>query len=69
MVSRLTVAEDLAARHLALVPLTTGLPTREFFVVDHQQKHHGAAYRAMLQLLDRTFSMGSTSRRSRKDSQ
>jgi hypothetical protein len=37
--------------------------------VDHPQKHHGAACRAMLQLLDRTFSMGSTSRRSRKDSQ
>lgn len=69
MVSRLTVAEDLAARRLALVPLTMGLPAREFFVVYHPQKHHGAACRAMLELLDQTFSMGSASPRSRKDGQ
>jgi DNA-binding transcriptional LysR family regulator len=55
MVSRLTVAEELASRRLSAVPLKTGLPTREFFVVDHPQKHHGAACRAMLQLLERTF--------------
>jgi len=52
MVSRLTVAEDLAARRLATVRVNTTLPIREFFVVDHPQKHHGAACRAMLQLLD-----------------
>jgi DNA-binding transcriptional LysR family regulator len=52
MVSRLTVAEDLAAGRLMTVPLKTALPVREFFVVDHPQKHHGAACRAMLQLLE-----------------
>jgi DNA-binding transcriptional LysR family regulator len=55
MVSRLTVAEDLAARRLAVVPVKATLPTREFLVVDHPQKHHGAACRAMLALLGRTF--------------
>src|SRR6478672_569247 len=50
MVSRLTVADDLASRRLAVVPVKNGLPTREFLVVDHPQKHHGAACRAMLQL-------------------
>jgi DNA-binding transcriptional LysR family regulator len=55
MVSRLTIAEDLASRRVAMVSVKTGLPTREFLVVDHPQKHHGAACRAMLQLLERTF--------------
>src|ERR1051326_683795 len=53
--SRLTVAEDLAARRLAVVPVKATLPTREFFVVDHPQKHHGAACRAMLELIGRRF--------------
>jgi len=57
MVSRLTVADDLASRRLAVVPVKNGLPTREFLVVDHPQKHHGAACRAMLQLLERTFTL------------
>jgi DNA-binding transcriptional LysR family regulator len=65
MVSRLTVEEDLASRRLASVPVTTSLPSREFFVVDHPQKHHGAACRAMLQLLELTFPMRSASIRSR----
>jgi LysR family transcriptional regulator, transcriptional activator of the cysJI operon len=55
MVSRLTVAEDLATRRLAVVPVRATLPTRDFVVVDHPQKHHGAACRAMLALLGRTF--------------
>jgi DNA-binding transcriptional LysR family regulator len=55
LVSRLTVADDLASRRLAVVPVRTALPTREFLVVDHPQKHHGAACRAMLHLLERTF--------------
>ena len=55
MVSRLTVAEELAARRLAAVPLRTPLPARAFAVVDHPQKHHGAACRAMLQLFEQTF--------------
>jgi hypothetical protein len=55
MVSRLTVADELAARKLSAVPVKTALPTREFLVVDHPQKHHGAACRATLQLLGQTF--------------
>jgi LysR family transcriptional regulator, transcriptional activator of the cysJI operon len=55
MASRLTVEEDLASRRLAIVPVNTALPTRDFVVVDHPQKHHGAACRAMLQLLERAF--------------
>jgi DNA-binding transcriptional LysR family regulator len=55
LVSRLTVEEDLASGRVAPVHVKTGLPTREFFVVDHLHKHHGAACRAMLQLLERTF--------------
>jgi DNA-binding transcriptional LysR family regulator len=55
MVSRRTVEDDLARRRVAAVHVKTGLPTREFFVIDHLHKHHGAACRAMLQLLERTF--------------
>jgi DNA-binding transcriptional LysR family regulator len=65
MVSRFTVEEDIASHRLASVPVTTGLPSREFFVVDHPQKHHGAACRAMLQLLEETFPMQSGPTRSR----
>jgi DNA-binding transcriptional LysR family regulator len=60
MVSRLTVAEDLAARRVAAIPVKAPLPARSIFVVDHPQKHHGAACRAMLQLLERTFSLAPT---------
>jgi DNA-binding transcriptional LysR family regulator len=55
MASRLTVEEDVASRRLAAVSLKAALPTRNVSVVDHPQKHHGAACRAMLQLLDRSF--------------
>jgi DNA-binding transcriptional LysR family regulator len=65
MVSRVTVEEDLASRRLASVPVTTSLPSLEFFVVDHPQKHHGAACRAILQLLETTFPMRSAPTRSR----
>lgn len=57
MVSRLTVEEDLASRRVAPVHIKTAFPTRDFFVVDHPHKHHGAACRAMLQLLELTFPM------------
>lgn len=63
MVSRLTVAEDLASRRVARVPVKTELPTREFCVVDHPHKHHGVACRAMLQLLERTFPMQAAPKR------
>jgi DNA-binding transcriptional LysR family regulator len=66
MVSRLTVDEDLASRRLASVQIKTGLPTREFFAVDHPHKHHGAACRAMLQLLERTFPMHAPPQRPRR---
>jgi DNA-binding transcriptional LysR family regulator len=55
LVSRLTVADELTSSRLALVPVKAALPTREFLVVDHPQKHHGAACRAMMQLLGQTF--------------
>ena len=66
MVSRLTVAEDLASRRVAIVPVKAALPTRAFLVVDHPQKHHGAACRAMLQLLERTFPLDAVPARARQ---
>jgi DNA-binding transcriptional LysR family regulator len=68
MVSRLTVADDLASRRVAIVSVKTGLPARDILVVDHPQKHHGAACRAMLQLLERTFPPRAVSARSRRPS-
>src|SRR5919199_755876 len=46
MVSRLTVGDDLANRRLAVLPVRATLPTREILLIDHPQKHHGAACRA-----------------------
>jgi DNA-binding transcriptional LysR family regulator len=66
MVSRLTVAEDLASHRVAMISIKTGLPSREILVVDHPQKHHGAACRAMLQLLERTFPLRAVPARPRK---
>lgn len=66
MVSRLTVTDDLAARRLAVLPVRATLPTRDILVVDHPQKHHGAACRAMLQLLERAFPQRSVNGRSAK---
>jgi DNA-binding transcriptional LysR family regulator len=68
MVSRLTVAEDLANHRVAVVSVKAALPTREFLVIDHPQKHHGAACRAMLQLLERTFPLRAVSANPRKSS-
>jgi LysR family transcriptional regulator, transcriptional activator of the cysJI operon len=67
MVSRLTVADDLASRRLATVPVKSSLPAREFLIIDHPQKHHGAACRAMLHLLERTFAVRAASGRSTKN--
>ena len=58
MVSRRTVAEDLESRGLGIVKVAGALPNREFFVVDHPQKHHGVACNAMLRMLDQNFSLG-----------
>lgn len=66
MVSGLTVADDLASGRLAVVAVKNGLPTRDVLVIDHPQKHHGAACRAMFELLARTFSLGAGPARLRK---
>src|SRR5262249_38430612 len=55
MVSRLTIADDLASRRLAVLPVRATLPTREILAIDHPQKHHCAACRAMLELLEHTY--------------
>ena len=55
MVSKLTVADELKARHLACVKLRGPLPTRDLHLIDHPQKHHGAACSAMIALLGATF--------------
>jgi DNA-binding transcriptional LysR family regulator len=68
MTSRLTVEEDVASRRVAIVPVKTTLPSRLVFIVDHPQKHHGAACRAMLQLLDRSFPMRAPAPRAGKAS-
>jgi DNA-binding transcriptional LysR family regulator len=55
MVSRRTVAHDPATDGVAIVRVKAPLPLREIRVLDHPQKHHGAACRAMLTMLDPTF--------------
>jgi len=51
LVSRLSVEEELRAGQLSSVRLSGYLPSREFSLVDHPHKHHGAACCAMIQLL------------------
>jgi len=55
IVSKLTVDEELAAGRL--IPLDMGLafPRRDVCIIDHPQKHHGAACSAMLRLFSTTF--------------
>jgi DNA-binding transcriptional LysR family regulator len=55
IVSKLTIEDDLKARRLALVNVRHTLPSRAINVIDHPQKHHGAACRAMLSLLAASF--------------
>jgi len=55
LVSKMTVEEELKARRLAQLDVRLPLPTRDIHVVDHPQKHHGAACSAMLALLATTF--------------
>ena len=55
MVSKLTVEDDVRRKDLAIVAMGAGLPSRPIVVVDHPQKHHGAACRAMLRALDTAF--------------
>jgi DNA-binding transcriptional LysR family regulator len=55
MASRLTVDDELRSGRLARVRVKGALPARECLVVDHPQKHHGAACRAMLSLFEDVF--------------
>lgn len=50
IVSRMTVACELEAGELCALDVRT-MPSRDIAVVDHPQKHHGAACSAMLRLL------------------
>ena len=55
IVSKMTVEEELTTRRLAQIDVRLPLPARDVHVVDHPQKHHGAACSAMLGLLAATF--------------
>jgi DNA-binding transcriptional LysR family regulator len=56
VVSKLTVEDEVKRGRLALVTQHLAMPSRAIHVIDHPQKHHGAACRAMLSLLATTFS-------------
>lgn len=51
LLSREVTAEDVAAGRLAVIRVAAPLPPRDVWLVDHPQKHHGAACTAMLQAL------------------
>lgn len=55
IVSKSTIDEELDARRLIRLNLALPLPARDFFLVDHPQKHHGAACSAMIELLSSVF--------------
>jgi DNA-binding transcriptional LysR family regulator len=55
MVSRLTVEDDVQRQQVAIVSMKAALPSRPIVVIDHPQKHHGAACRAMLRALEAAF--------------
>jgi DNA-binding transcriptional LysR family regulator len=55
IVSKSTVEDELKTRRLIRLDLALPLPAREFHLVDHPQKHHGAACSAMLRLFAATF--------------
>lgn len=50
-----SVEEELKVGRLSQLPLFGGLPSREFLLIDHPHKHHGAACRAMMQLLKDSY--------------
>jgi DNA-binding transcriptional LysR family regulator len=52
VVSRTVVGDELSAGRIAIVPVNPALPARDVLVVDHPQKHHGAACKAMLGMLE-----------------
>ena len=51
VVPRIGVAGELKSRQLAAVRLAAPLGVRDVLLVDHPQKHHGAACRAMIDML------------------
>jgi DNA-binding transcriptional LysR family regulator len=53
IVSRLTVLDELTSGRLVDLRLDSPLFRRQFTVIDHPQKHHGAACRAMLTAFER----------------
>jgi len=55
IVSRLTVVEELAAGRLTALDIGLALPRRDLCLIDHPQKHHGAACSAMLALFSERF--------------
>ena len=57
IVSRLTVDEELTTGRLIPLDLGRALPRRDVCIIDHPQKHHGAACSAMLRLLATKFSV------------
>jgi LysR family transcriptional regulator, transcriptional activator of the cysJI operon len=61
VVSRLTVRDELASGSLVDLRVASPLFRRQFCVVDHPQKHHGAACRAMLAMFERAFGPSMTS--------
>ncbi len=56
IVSKLTVEEEITARRLIPLDIGLTLPRRDLCIIDHPQKHHGAACSAMLQLFSERFS-------------
>jgi DNA-binding transcriptional LysR family regulator len=51
VLSRRVVAEELDSRRVRELTVASPMPARDLLVVDHPQKHHGAACMAMLDLL------------------
>jgi DNA-binding transcriptional LysR family regulator len=51
LVARVAVAEELRSRQLVALPTTAPFGPRDVLLVDHPQKHHGAACTAMLAML------------------
>lgn len=51
LVDRITVAEESSSGRVAIVTTTAPPGARDVVLVDHPQKHHGAACTAMLQML------------------
>ena len=53
VLSRIVANDELRDGRLVIVPMTPPLPPRDVLLVDHPQKHHGAACAAMLAMLTR----------------